>query len=361
MLETVIDTSAVARNVAAIKASLSPGTQLMCVVKADAYGHGVRELVPVMEAAGADALGVATLAEARAVKESGRTSLPVLAWIWSPEEELTPGIDLAVSSLAQAKAVSRTGFPIRVYIKVETGMHRAGLDREEWPEVFGLLRDAPNVAVLGIMSHLACADEPGNPHNDVQAREFAAAVESARAAGLNCAINHLANTAATLTRPDLHFQMVRVGLGCYGLEPIEGLEHGLEPAMTWRSRVVAVKPLKAGEGTSYGLTHCAAADGFVANVPVGYADGLPRGVQGALKVGIGGKLYEQVGRVCMDQIVVDLGTNPHAVRAFDTAVIFGKGGMSATELANVSGTINYEIVCRPTGRTQRKYIGDSRA
>ena len=144
-------------------------------------------------------------------------------------------------------------------------------------------------------------------------------------------------------------------MALYGLEPVAGREHGLIPAMTWESSVVAVKPISKGESTSYGLTWTAESDRYLATVAVGYADGLPRDVQGALQVGLGGELYPQVGRVCMDQIIVDLGANPRGVAAGDTAVVFGRGGMSATELADAAGTINYEIVCRPTGRTTRTY------
>src|SRR5699024_5725009 len=162
--------------------------------------------------------------------------------------------------------------------------------------------------------HLACADEPDNPHTDVQAEEFRAAIAQAREAGLECPINHLANSPATLTRPDLHFDQVRVGLACYGLEPVAGLDHELQPAMTW----------------------AAPADGYLAVLPVGYADGLPRSIQGSLQVTIGGKSYPHVGRVSMDQIVIDLGDNPFGVRADDEAIIFGEGGHSATELADAA-------------------------
>ncbi|HZK32777.1 MAG TPA: alanine racemase C-terminal domain-containing protein, partial [Corynebacterium sp.] len=158
--------------------------------------------------------------------------------------------------------------------------------------------------------------------------------------------------------PDLYFEQVRPGLILYGMDPLPG-DHGLRPAMTWSADVIVVKPIRAGEGTSYSLTWRAERDGYLAVVPCGYADGLPRRAQDRLEVGIGGRRYRQVGRVCMDQILIDLGDNPHGVVAGDEAVLFGPGGMSATELADMLDTINYEITCLPKGRTVRTYRGGS--
>ena len=358
MLKTTVDLNAIAHNVARVKEAVAPA-RLMCVVKADAYGHGAQRCAPVMAKAGADAFGVATLAEAvelRGVIED----LPIAAWLWEPTEDLAPalaaGIQIGIPSLMHARAlIEAAEAPTEAFVMVETGMHRSGVDKHAWQETFRLLADAPHITVLGLMSHFACADEPEHPHNDHQEAEFRQALALAREVGLECPLNHLANSPAALTRPSARFEQVRAGVALYGLEPVAGLDHGLEPAMTWEASVVAVKPISAGESTCYGLTWTADSDRELATVSVGYADGLPRAFQGALQVGIGGELYQQVGRVCMDQIVVDLGANPHGVRAGDTAVIFGRGGMSATELAAAAGTINYEVVCRPTGRTTRTY------
>ena len=357
MLRTTVDLAAIAHNVAVVKEAVAPA-RLMCVVKADAYGHGIERVAPVMEEAGADAFGVATLSEAVALRQVIPTA-PIAGWLWDPHEDLTPaldaGIQIGIPSLEHARALIATGRHTEAFVMVETGMHRSGVDKHEWSETFAVLRDAPTITVLGLMSHFACADDPTHPHNDHQEAEFREALSCAREVGLECPINHLANSPAALTRPSARFDQVRVGVALYGLEPVAGREHGLAPAMSWESSVVAVKPISAGESTSYGLTWTAESDRYLATVAVGYADGLPRDVQGALQVGLGGELYPQVGRVCMDQIIVDLGSNPHGVEAGDTAVLFGRGGMSATELADAAGTINYEIVCRPTGRTTRIY------
>lgn len=332
----------------------------MCVVKADAYGHGVEKVAPVMLKAGADVLGCATVDEAVALRKLG-IDAELVAWMWEPDQDLSDALSsnivIGVPSLAHAQVLVDIEVPVKVVIKVETGMHRNGVDPAQWDEVFTVLRDAEHIEVTGLMSHLACADEPDNLHTDTQAAEFQQAVDRARELGLECPINHLANSPATLTRKDLHFDQVRVGLACYGLEPVAGIDHGLEPAMTWAANIINVKPIKKGESSCYGLTWTAPADGYLAVVPVGYADGLPRSIQGSLEVTISGKSYPHVGRVSMDQIVVDLGENPFGVSPDDEVIIFGEGGQSATQLADAAGTINYEIVCRPTGRTKRTYEG----
>ncbi|MGO2196724.1 MAG: alanine racemase [Corynebacterium casei] len=360
LLSTRINLDAISHNVRLLKDLVGPDVRLMCVVKADAYGHGVERVAPVMLKAGADVLGCATVDEAVALRKLG-IDAPLVAWMWEPQQDLSDALSsdivIGVPSLAHAKTLVEIEVPVKVVIKVETGMHRSGVDRQLWDEVFALLADAPHIEVTGLMSHLACADEPENPHTDVQAAEFREAIARARELGLECPINHLANSPATLSRKDLHFDQVRVGLASYGLEPIAGVEHSLQPAMTWAANIINVKPIKQGESSCYGLTWTAPADGYLAVVPVGYADGLPRSVQGSLNVTIGGKSYPQVGRVSMDQIVVDLGENPFGVQADDEAIIFGEGGQSATELADAIGTINYEVVCRPTGRTKRIYEG----
>lgn len=359
LLTTRIDLDAVAHNTRTIKQRVG-AARLMAVVKADGYNHGAADVARVMLAHGADALGVATLAEAHGLRQAGITA-PLLAWIWSPGQDfraaLAADIELGVSTLAQVRALADAAVPARVAVKVETGMHRSGLEEPEWAQALTTLQAASHITVTGLFSHLSCADDPGNPATDQQAATFRRAIDVARSLGLEVPVNHLCNSPGTLTRPDLHFDQVRVGVALYGLEPVPGRDHGLRPAMTWVGRITAVKPIAPGEGSSYGLTWRADKPGWLALVPCGYADGLPRAVQGHLDVGIGGHRYPQVGRVCMDQFVVDLGDNPHGVTAGDEAVIFGTGGMSATELAAATGTINYEIVCRPTGRTRREITG----
>ena len=359
MLTTTIDLDAIAHNTRTLRAHTE--AELMCVVKADAYNHGVERCVPVMEAHGADAFGVATFAEARRVREL--TEKPVLAWLWDVSEAIPEGIDVGVPSIAHMRSLIDAPSAPTVYLKVDTGMHRSGIDEERWPEAFEMARRAERqgkFAVAGLMTHLSCADDPADPYTDVQAAAFRRAIDQARQAGLEVPRNHAANSPATWTRSDLHFDMVRPGLSLYGLEPVAGLDHGLRPAMTWSAPVVAVKPLRKGEATSYARTWEAPEDGYSAVIPAGYADGVQRAWQGALEVAIGGRTYPQVGRVSMDQIVIWLGSNDAGVAPGDEAALFGDASAAndATALARRAGTINYEVVCAPRGRTTRAYIGE---
>lgn len=364
LLEARIDLDAIAHNTRLIKdKAAAQGAQLMCVVKADGYNHGAVEVATAMEENGADQFGVATIREALALREGGIES-SILSWIWSPEQDLgaaiAAGIDLAAISLAHVKALVRASESygenlVRVTVKVDTGLHRSGVDKQDWEEAFCALRDAENIQVTGVFSHFSSADESDSPETEQQVEAFLAAIELGRSLGLELPVNHIANSPATLNRPDLYFDMVRPGLALYGHEPIPGENHGLREAMSWVGRVTVVKPIAKGEGTSYNLTWRAEQGGYLCVVPVGYADGLPRSAQGHLEVTIGGRRYPQVGRVCMDQIVVSLGGNPHGVAQGDEAVILGPTGMTATELATAIGTINYELVCRPCGRTVRVF------
>lgn len=385
-LVTRIDLNAIAHNTEVLKRQAGEA-QLVCVVKADAYNHGVERCVPVMDAHGADAFGVATLAEARQVR--ALTDKPVIAWLWSPAEELPEGVELAAPTREHLRKLIDAPQCPTTYLKLDTGMHRSGFDEAEWDEVFAeaaAAERAGKLRVAGLMSHLAAADDPADPYTDTQAERFRDALARARAAGLDPERSHLANSSAAWTRPDLLFGQVRPGLSLYGFDPVavpddhapgeraatpEAAGRGLRPAMTWAARVIAVKRLAAGDPVSYGLTWRAPQDGFTALVPAGYADGIARAWQPNLSVTINGGRYPVVGRVCMDQVVVWLGNNRGAdtsgadtssapVRAGDEAIIFGEGGASATELAEAVGTIDYEVLCAPKGRTQREYIEEQR-
>lgn len=359
MLRTRIDLDAIAHNTAIVKEMVAPA-RLMAVVKADGYNHGAVRVAEVMAKHGADAFGVATIPEARELRAGG-IEQPILAWIWEPGEAIidaaAEGIDLGVASLAHLRALIDAGINARVAVMVETGMHRSGIDPADWDEAFTLLANCPSLTVTGVFSHLACADDSASPVTDQQAAEFRRAIEVGRSHGLALETNHLANSPAVLNRPDLYFDQVRPGLILYGLDPLVGDASALKPAMEWVGDVIVVKPIAAGESTSYGHTWAAQRDGYLAVVPAGYADGMPRAMQNHLTVTIDGHEYPQVGRVCMDQILVDLGENPHGVKPGDEAVLFGYGGMSAQEFADELGTISYEVACLPKGRTRRVFTG----
>jgi alanine racemase len=355
--EVRIDLAAVRHNVALLRAA-APGAELMAVVKADGYGHG---MVPVARAAlqaGASQLGVCTLGEALGLRAAGITA-PVLAWLVTPGEPLPEAvaaeIDLSASNLAQlaelVAASAQAGRPARVHLKLDTGLARGGATPGEWPalaEAAGKAQADGQLEVVGVWSHLVYADAPTHPATtDRQLAAFREGLATAEQYGINPRYRHLANSAATLTRPDTHFDLVRPGVAIYGLSPVEGTTFGLRPAMTARARVLLTKRVPAGQGVSYAHTYHTSHETTLAVIPLGYGDGVPRAASNAGPIQLGGRVRTIAGRVCMDQVVLDCGDDP--VAAGDVAVLFGtgdNGSPTADDWAAVVGTINYEIVTR---------------
>ncbi|MFC4853302.1 alanine racemase [Actinophytocola glycyrrhizae] len=350
--EVVIDLDAIRHNVALL-AARAAGAATMAVVKADGYGHGALPVARAALDAGATWLGSCSLAEALDLRAGGITAR-VLSWLDVPGTDVAPGVeadvDLSASSTGELAAIvagaRKAGRPARVHLKIDTGLTRNGCQPRDWPDLVDSAAKAQSdghVEVVAVWSHLACADEPGHPANDRQAARFADAHEVALAAGLR-PLRHLANSAATLDRPDLHFDMVRVGIAMYGLNPLPYRED-LRPAMTFRSSVALTKRIDAGESVSYGQTWTAGRDTTLALVPAGYADGVSRALSGRMDVFLAGRRRPIVGRVCMDQIVVDCGDD--VIAPGEEVVLFGAGSRgepTATEWAAVLGTIDYEIV-----------------
>ncbi|MGU3292109.1 alanine racemase [Williamsia sp. M5A3_1d] len=371
-LEAVIDLDAIAHNVSVLRERA--GSDVMAVVKADGYGHGAVEVGRAAVAAGARALGVATVGEALALRAGGVTA-PILAWLHSSATDFAAAVaadlDIAVSSTAQLDAVVAAarslGDTATVSIKIDTGLARNGVGPAGWPD----LRDAVATAVAeesivlsGMMCHLAHGDTPGHPLNDSQAERLDACVAEMRRSGVTPRTVHISNSAAALTRPDLSRDMVRPGIAVYGLSPLphEFDDLPLIPAMTLTAEVVMVKAVAAGQGVSYAHTWTAPRDTTLGLLPAGYADGVPRLLSNRLRVRIGDRTYPGVGRVCMDQMVVDLGADT-PVREGDRAELFGtgaRGGPTATEWADTIGTIDYEIVSGIRGRTVRRHRGGPR-
>ena len=356
--EVVIDLAAIRHNVSILaQRAARSGAVTMAVVKADGYGHGAVDVAAAALQAGAGALGVCSVDEALELRRSG-IDAPVLAWLHAPGEDLAAGIaagvDLGVYSEKQldtaAAAAAQVGRSARVHLKVDTGLTRGGAYRSQWPGLVRAAAAAANrgVEVVAVWSHLAHADDPGHPIISQQVRSFEQAYQVARDAGLR-PLRHLANSAATLTRPDLHYDMVRPGIAVYGLSPVPGADYHLRPAMTLRSQVAMVKRVPAGEGVSYGHVWHTDRETTLALVPAGYADGVPRVLTGRLDVWLAGCRRPVVGRVCMDQVMVDCGDDP--VAEGDEVIFFGAGdgagdqGMpTAAEWAGKLGTIHYEVV-----------------
>lgn len=366
--EAVVDLDAIKHNVRVLT-ERAGHAQVMAVVKADGYGHGAGRVAQAALAAGAAELGVATVDEALALHADGIRA-PVLAWLHPPRFDFGPAlladVQIAVSSVRQVDevldAVRRTGRTAAVTVKVDTGLNRNGVPRALYPSMLTALGRAAAegaVRLRGLMSHLVYADQPDNPMNDVQAQRLTAMLAQARGQGLRFEVAHLSNSSATLARPDLALDLVRPGIAVYGLSPVPALgDMGLMPAMTVKCPVVMVKSVPAGEGVSYGHSWIAERDTNVALLPAGYADGVFRSLGGRLEVLINGRRRRGVGRICMDQFVVDLGPGPLDVAEGDEAILFGpgtRGEATAQEWADLIGTIHYEVVTSPHGRIARTY------
>lgn len=368
LAEAVVDLGAVAHNVRVLREHAG-GAGVMAVVKADGYGHGATRVARAALAAGAAELGVATVAEALALRADGITA-PVLAWLHPPGIDFGPAlladVEIAVSSVRQLDevidAVRRTGRTATVSVKVDTGLNRNGVAPANFPAMLTALRAAVaenTIRLRGLMSHMVFADQPENRINDVQAQRFSELLARVRAEGVRFEVAHLANSSATMSRPDLAYDLVRPGIAVYGLSPVPQLgDMGLMPAMTVKCAVALVKSIRAGESVSYGHTWTAQRDTTLALMPIGYADGVFRALGGRLEVLINGRRRPGAGRICMDQFVVDLGPGPVDVAEGDEAILFGpgtRGEPTAQDWADLLGTIHYEVVTSPRGRITRTY------
>jgi alanine racemase len=367
--EAVIDLDAVRGNVATLKRSTP--ADVMAVVKADGYGHGLLPVARAALAGGATWLGTAIIDEALLLRAAG-IEVPLLAWLWSPSETaavaeaIRADIDLSVSStwaLDVVVAAARdTGRRASVHLKIDTGLSRNGAYVDDWPDLVAAAVKAESggeIAAVGVWSHFAYADDPGHPTVARQLDRFREGIALAERSGLRPQVRHLANSAATLTNPDAHFDLVRPGIAVYGLSPVP--THGnfdLVPAMSLRAEAALVKRVQSGEGVSYGhIYHTTAATTLVL-VPLGYADGIPRHAGNRAPVQVAGARFRISGRVCMDQFVVDVGNQ--AVAAGDPVVLFGSGHdgePTAQDWAEAAETIHYEIVTRVGPRVPRRYVG----
>jgi alanine racemase len=366
-----IDLDALRANVRSLREH-ARGAQLMAVVKADAYGHGMLQCARAAREAGAAWLGTATPEEALALRAAGVEG-PVLCWLWTPggpwREAVEAGVDVSVSgmwALREVIAAAREARrPARVHLKSDTGLGRNGCPLAEWPALTAAARAAEVdglVEVAGLWSHFACADEPGHPSIAAQLTDFRAALEVAGAAGLDPEVRHIANSPATLTLPESHFDLVRTGVAMYGISPVPQVggpaDFGLRPVMTLGARLALVKRVPGGHGVSYGHHYTTPGETTLALVPLGYADGVPRHASGTGPVLVAGKPRTVAGRVAMDQFVVDLGGD--SAHAGDEAVLFGTGEHgepTAQDWALAAGTIAYEIVTRVGARVPRLYTG----
>ena len=368
-----IDLGAVRANVSVL-ADLAGTAQVMAVVKADAYGHGLVPCARAALAGGATWLGVAFLEEAAALREAGLQA-PLLAWLFGADEDLRPavrsGVDLGVYTVAELDRVARAavaeGRPARVHLKADTGLSRGGAVPADWPALCASAAKAEadgGVEVVGVWSHLASAGAgPAHPATVRQATRFGEALEVAGQAGLRPEVRHLASSGALLTAPALRYDLVRVGVAVYGLSPLADVvptQLGLRPAMTLVSSVAQVKRVPAGEGVSYGHLYVTTSETSLALVPLGYGDGVPRAAGNRASMLVRGTQRRIAGVVSMDQCVLDIGDDE--VAAGDEVILFGPGDAgepTAREWADALGTIDYEVVTRIGPRVPRVHVGEA--
>ncbi|MEU1619226.1 alanine racemase [Streptomyces sp. NPDC005722] len=361
--ELDVDLAAVAANTRLLAARAA---RLMAVVKADGFGHGAAGVARAALAAGATSLGVTSVEEALSLRHAG-FRVPILSWL-NPvdaafDEALRADVSVAVPGpehlAAVVRAASRTGRPARVHLHLDTGMARDGADPRQWPDLCLRAREAERaglVRVTGVMGHLGCADTPGDPCTDRALDLFRTASATAVRAGLRPDVRHLAATSATLTDPRTRFDLSRVGAGLYGIDPTRTTR--LRPALTLRAPVVSVRTVPAGAGAGYGHAWTAPRPTHLALLAVGYADGLPRAASGRAEVLLGGRRCPVVGRVSMDQVIVDCGERPAAPG--DVATVFGSGDAgepTVRDWARWSGTIEHEIVTGLGARLRRTAHG----
>ncbi|HEU4332414.1 MAG TPA: alanine racemase [Lapillicoccus sp.] len=367
----VVDLDAITANVRALHEQ-SATAELMAIVKADAYGHGLLQAARAAQAGGATWLGTAQQPEAVALRDAGVQGR-LFTWLHVPGNDftapLTRDIDVAASATWAlddiVTAARTTGRTARVHLKADTGLGRNGAYGQDFLDLIAAARlheAEGSIRVVGVWSHFAYADEPDHPTVRRQREVFEEAIRAAEAAGCKLEVRHLANSAATVTNSSVHYDLVRPGIAVYGLSPVPQLAgpqaYGLTPAMTLVARLSLVKRVPAGQGVSYGHAYTTPRETVLGLVPLGYADGIPRNATNVGPVSVQGRPNVIAGRVCMDQFVVDLGPDSEA-REGDEVVLFGADpdGPSAQAWADATGTISYEIVTRIGPRVPRVYVG----
>ena len=363
-----IDLDAIRHNVRTLN-DLTSEAEVMGVVKGYAYGHGNPQSAIAMLEGGATRLGVARVAEALHLREAG-IDAPIHVFTEPPpeaaptliEHELTPAIYTRPFARALSEAATAASREVGVHVKLDTGMHRVGLLSDDVPDAISWIAGLPGLRVEGLWSHLAVADQPDHPFNQKQLDLFSELVERVHQAGVEVRYRHIANSAATLSNPASHHDLVRCGIAAFGLWPGPAFVGtvDLRPALSLRARVNMIKNVPAGDAVSYGLRYEVDRDSRVVTVPAGYADGYDRRLSGRAEVIIGGSRYKVSGTVCMDQFMVDVCDAIIEVGAQATLIGEADGErITAEELATHIGTINYEVTTRIPSRVPRVFIGGS--
>lgn len=361
-----IDLGAIEQNVRTLKALTPPRTLFMAVVKSNGYGHGALHVARAALAAGADRLGVATVDEALEIRGAG-IDAPLHVLSEPPassadlflDHDIVPTVTTREFALSLGRAAAERAMTARYHLKVDTGMNRIGVRAEEAPRFAAGLKGVPGLVQEGTFTHFATADVPGDWDFARQMERFVDAIDAMRTEGVDPGITHAANSPATILYPQSHFDMVRCGIAIYGLHPAPATYDvvDLAPAMSVKARATLVKRIGMGEGVSYGLTYRAAAPTVIVTLPLGYADGVHRVLSNEMRVLVCGQRAQQVGRVCMDQLMVEVPRGCD-VSVGDEVVLVGTQGSDhiiMDELAVAAGTINYELACSFGMRLPRVY------
>lgn len=352
-----IDHCAIAHNVKQIKGILSPNTELMAVVKADAYGHGAVKVTHTVLKAGCSSLAIATLAEGIELREAGYcVPILILGAINTPEEveiaakwDLSPTLCNCDQAVIFSKTITRLGKTLPVHLKLDTGMSRLGTLWHDAPEFVKLVNDLPNLKIAGIYSHLATAENPDTSTMKQQQQRFEQAIASLKTPEFTPPKLHLANSAATLGDFSSHYDLVRVGLALYGLYPAPHLRSviPLKPALSVKSRITQIKTIPPGTGVSYGHQFVSDQELKLAVVGIGYADGVPRNLSNRVQMLVRGRRVPQIGNITMDQLMLDVSTIDD-LQVGEVVTLIGTDGeqqITADDWANIIQSISWEILC----------------
>jgi len=364
-----VDLQAIRHNLRQVRLAVSPSTFITAIVKANAYGHGVVKVSSAALAAGANGLGVAIPEEGAELRENGFT-VPIFVLGLTPPDQSQLLVDYnlvaTISTLETAQALGeatrRKGRPADVMLKIDTGMGRVGIHPDQALNFLKRILAISGLKLRGVFTHLATADAGDKTYANLQLRSFTSALNQITHANLSLDWVSAANSATIIDLPHGHFNMVRPGIILYGLPPSKEMRCDLHvmPAMRFKTRVEYLKEVPPGTKVGYGSTHTTSRKTLLATLPVGYADGYSRHLSNKASILIGGRRCPVVGRVCMDQIIADLGSCSDT-KIGDEAVLFGRQGdaeISVTELADLAGTINYELVCAISSRVPRVYINE---
>jgi len=363
-----IDLDAIAENLKNIRSITKPDAKIMCVVKADAYGHGFFEAAKIMHENGADAFGVATFEEAKLLRDAGFCEMililgPIDARFC--EDVIRYDISTTVFDAAFAKVLSdaavKMGKHAKIHIKLDTGMSRIGFgtsekDEEKIADICSL----PNIMPEGIFSHFSCADERDRAFSDRQFARFTDMIDRLFARGISFSCRHICNSAGVIAFPEYHLDMVRPGIilyGCYPSEDVQKERLLLKPVMTVKARITRIETFPAGTPVSYGANYVTDKETKIATVSIGYADGYFRSLSNKAYMTVSNVKVPVVGRICMDQCMIDV-SSVNTINVGDEVTVFGNGGdnsETAASLATCAGTISYELLCAVANRTPRIY------